>query len=78
MADSPSLFPPPPPLVSFYSSPSISLSPSSARMLGSSPPLPLTPTALLSSHPLWPYCFTSLHSGFYGCFVLAQTHLTAG
>lgn len=36
------------------------------------------PPTFLSSHPLKPYCFTCLHSGFYGCFVLVQTHLTAG
>lgn len=51
MADSPSLFPPPPPLLSFYSSPSISLSLSSARLPGSSPPppTPLYPPFLPSS-----------------------------
>lgn len=70
MADSPSLLPPPPPLLAFCSSLSISLSPSLACLPGSSP--------LPSSHPLWPYCFTSLHSGFYGYFVLVWTHLTAG
>lgn len=77
MADSPSLFPPPPSLLSFCSSPCISLSLHSARLPGSSPLPPGAPTPL-PSHPLWPYCFTSLHSGFYGCFVLVQTHLPTG
>lgn len=35
----------------------------------SSPPTPP------HTHLSWPYCFTSLHSGFYGRFVLARTHL---
>lgn len=43
MADSPSLFPPPPPLLSFYSSPSIPPSLSSAHLPGSSPLLPIPP-----------------------------------
>lgn len=75
MADSPSAFPPPPLL--FFSSlsfPSISIS---CPLAGVIPPFLLAPT-FLSTHPLKPYCFTSLHSGFYGCFVLVQTHLTAG
>lgn len=73
-ADSQSFFLLPPALLLFYSSPFISLSLSYAHSLGS---YPLT-TTLLSSNPPWPYCFTSLHSGFYGCFVLVQTHLPTG
>lgn len=68
----PLCFLPSSPLFSFYSSLSISLFRPPACLLGSSPLPPISPPFF------WPYCFTSLHSVFYGCFVLVQTHLTAG
>lgn len=76
MADSPSLslFPPLILLLSVYlsiSSPLTRVVTPSSHCLPPQSPLP-------NLHPLRPHCFTSLHSGFYGYFVLARSHLTAG